>query len=377
MSVEKLSLCMIVRDEERHLDGCLESFGPFVDQIVVVDSGSMDRTAEIAHRHGASVHHVPWRDDFSLARNESLRHATGQWVVWMDADDILPDGAGASLRALTGHEPAYAFTFTIENLGQAGRIESRFPQIRMFPNRIGVSFERPVHETLVPSIEQRGLPILATGICIHHSGYADSDTVCRKYDRNLSILQRWLENNPTDLPGRYHLANQLYQRSRIDEAIDEFRRVLASPGCPARDPYHFVLSSVYLGRALVRKGDAEAARGVLEEAHRANPSYSFLNRTLGECYLRLGQPEKAENCFSAAILPPQQSEILPQYERAVFEAYVFLGLIAEERGELHRATVHYGEAIVRNPGATEVHARLASCLRRSRVNAEEETISQD
>lgn len=365
MREQKLSLCMIVRDEERNLNGCLKSFRPFVDQIVVVDTGSADRTVEVARRHQADVYQMPWRDDFSLARNESLRHATGQWVVWMDADDILPDGAGASLRGLSEHEAAYAFTFTIENLGQEDRIESRFPQIRMFPNGLGVSFERPVHETLVPSVEQHGLSILATDVRINHSGYAAPDVVSGKYDRNLAILQRWLEGHPTDLPGRYHLANQFYQRSRIDEAIDEFSRVVAYPGCAASDPYHFVLSSIYLGRALVRKGDVEAARGVLEEAQKANPSYSLLNRTLGECYVRLGQQEKAEGCFSVAILPPQQSEILPQYERAVFEAHVFLGLIAEERGDMQKAAAHYGEAAVRNAGALEVKARLESCLRRS------------
>jgi tetratricopeptide (TPR) repeat protein len=87
---ERLSLAMIVRNEEPRLGRCLESVRGLVDEIVVVDTGSTDGTVEVARRHGASVHHFEWCEDFAAARNESIRHATGDWIMWLDADDIFP-----------------------------------------------------------------------------------------------------------------------------------------------------------------------------------------------------------------------------------------------------------------------------------------------
>src|SRR5262249_33980822 len=96
----RVSLCMIVRDEEANLPACLASAADLVDEVVVVDTGSTDRTREVAARFGARVFDFPWVDDFAAARNESLRHATGDWVFWMDADDRLDEDNRGRLRGL-------------------------------------------------------------------------------------------------------------------------------------------------------------------------------------------------------------------------------------------------------------------------------------
>ena len=97
----KLSLCMIVRDAAHTLRPCLMSIRDWVDEMIVVDTGSIDRTPEIAQELGAKVSHFPWIDDFSAARNESLRLASGEWLFWMDADDTIDADNGAS-AARTG-----------------------------------------------------------------------------------------------------------------------------------------------------------------------------------------------------------------------------------------------------------------------------------
>ena len=95
-----ISLCMIARNEERVLGDCLASIRPYVDEIILVDTGSTDRTVEIAENFGAKGYHFPWCDDFSAARNVSLSHATGDWVLWMDADDTIPEECGQKLHDL-------------------------------------------------------------------------------------------------------------------------------------------------------------------------------------------------------------------------------------------------------------------------------------
>src|SRR5262245_20268609 len=95
-----LSLYMIVRDSARTLRACLESIRPWVDEIVVVDTGSLDNTREIVRGFGAKVHEFTWIYDFSAARNESLRYASGSWIFWMDADDTIDAENGRKLREL-------------------------------------------------------------------------------------------------------------------------------------------------------------------------------------------------------------------------------------------------------------------------------------
>ena len=95
-----VSLCLMVRNEEAVLPGCLQSTADLVNEIIVVDTGSTDRTKEIAANFGAKVFDFPWCDDFAAARNECIRHATGEWIFWMDADERIDEANREKLRAL-------------------------------------------------------------------------------------------------------------------------------------------------------------------------------------------------------------------------------------------------------------------------------------
>src|SRR3712207_5969033 len=95
----RVSLCMIVKDEEHNLPDCLGPVAGLFDELVVVDTGSSDRTKEVAAALGARVFDFPWCDSFAAARNESLRHATGDWVFWLDADDRIEEPDRRSLAA--------------------------------------------------------------------------------------------------------------------------------------------------------------------------------------------------------------------------------------------------------------------------------------
>src|SRR5262249_6353861 len=118
-----VSLCMIVKNEEHHLPDCLRSAADLFDEVIVVDTGSADRTREVAAHFGARVFDLPWPDSFGAARNESLRHATGRWVLWLDADDRLDEDNRAKLRSVLAGlgEERDAYAMKVRSVLDAGR----------------------------------------------------------------------------------------------------------------------------------------------------------------------------------------------------------------------------------------------------------------
>ena len=140
-----LSLCMIVRDEQEMLPRCLAAVAPAVDEIVIVDTGSTDRTVEIAHEFGAKVIEKEWTGSFSDARNVSFDAATGDWIIYLDADEVLVSEDVARLRALTSRVWREAFylveTSYTGELGDGAAITNS--ALRVFRNRPALSLRRP------------------------------------------------------------------------------------------------------------------------------------------------------------------------------------------------------------------------------------------
>lgn len=232
-SVQKISLCMIVKDEQKWLPGCLESVRGFVDEIVVVDTGSSDQTVAIARSFGAEVFHYRWNDDFSQARNESLRHATGDWILFLDADERLdPIGGGDCLRQSACGLPADAFLVPILNRSvDAGEQTTVGSAIRFFRNIPGIRFSGRVHEGVDRFLSLKGATILRGPFAVNHLGYAqDQETVQSKYRRNLELIGRELEEEPENPYMRYHLGLTFMALGEEARAREAFDRALRTPG---------------------------------------------------------------------------------------------------------------------------------------------------
>ena len=158
----RLSLCMIVRDNARTLGACLESIYPWVDELVIVDTGSHDETPRIVQDFGGRLFHFPWCDDFSAARNESLRHARGEWLFWMDSDDSITPwcGKGVSEPAYRDHHPpvlGHVVQVHCPGSGDAGgRDLTSVEHVTLLRNRPGLRFDGRVQEHILPSIRPRG-----------------------------------------------------------------------------------------------------------------------------------------------------------------------------------------------------------------------------
>ena len=196
----RLSLCMIVRDNEDTIGACLDSIYPWVDEIVVVDTGSRDQTIEICESFGARILHFPWCDDFSAARNVSLGPATGDWLFWMDSDDIISGDQGKRLRALAyaNHAPAtLGYIVQVQcPSGDDGQM-TVVDHVKLFRNLPSLKFEHRIHEQILPAIRRAGGKVEFTDIFIVHTGSRQTDeTRAKKLERDFRILELDLQERP-------------------------------------------------------------------------------------------------------------------------------------------------------------------------------------
>ncbi|MGZ3507258.1 MAG: glycosyltransferase [Vulcanimicrobiaceae bacterium] len=224
-----LSLCMIVKNEERFLEECLRSIAGSVDEINIVDTGSTDGTLDIARRFGARIEHREWREDFAWARNESLAMATRRWIIQLDADEeLLPESLEA--LALLKNVPAYLTGIWIRCINRSdqyhGSGQLSHVITRVFPNHERVRFTGPIHEFVSVDKSTRGIDAVHSPIKILHHGYMSSIVNDRnKFARNLSIIEAAIEKEPEDAFHWYNLGVTCYLQGDDRRAADAFERM--------------------------------------------------------------------------------------------------------------------------------------------------------
>jgi glycosyltransferase involved in cell wall biosynthesis/Tfp pilus assembly protein PilF len=231
----RLTVCLIARNEERFIGQCLKSVQGLANQIILVDTGSEDGTVAIAKQLGAEVHSFPWSDDFSAARNAALEHATGDWVLILDADEELPAAQHERLRADMGQKEVIACRLPLANVGQNDG-HSYLP--RLFRNAPGVFFHGRIHEQVFPSLiplsKAWGLDIeLGTAELLHHGYTKELVKERNKIERNLRLLQLAVQESPDDANLAMNLGLELVRSGNIAEGLARYRdafRLLSAPG---------------------------------------------------------------------------------------------------------------------------------------------------
>ncbi len=192
-----ISLCMIVKNEERSLARCIKSVKSLVDEIIIVDTGSNDNTINIAKDLGAEIYNFEWCDDFSAARNESIKYANHQWILLLDADEFVDENSITELKKIIkNNKPPVAFEFRVlSDTGSQNPNESRV--IRMFSNGFGILFKNRVHEQITSSIKEISAQVLRTNSKIIHDGY-NQEYVDQneKQERNISLLKQMIDEEP-------------------------------------------------------------------------------------------------------------------------------------------------------------------------------------
>jgi len=203
----RLSACMMVKDEEANLSRCLYSIEPFIDELIVVDTGSSDKTIQIAESFGASVYHHPWADDFSLHRNQSIAPATGNWILIIDADEELifsEDGIKNVRQILQDTRDKDAFAIITRNI-QVDRITSQTIHPRFFRNGT-ISYTGIVHNQ--PVFQGSAQFLFQSDIYLNHYGYS-AENIEKKAQRTIPLLEKQLKENPENWQCYYYLA-QIY-----------------------------------------------------------------------------------------------------------------------------------------------------------------------
>jgi glycosyltransferase involved in cell wall biosynthesis len=210
-----LSLCMIVKDEEERLPLCIESVRDWVDEMIVVDTGSSDQTREVAQRSGAKVFLHPWEHDFSKHRNQSISYATGDWILIMDADEELNPGDGAKLRQAIGYVQFDSIMVVVVNFYNQKRSRSVLNQVRLFQNLPEIRYSGIVHNQL--SGYRKSMPCDAV---IHHYGYdLNKKEMDAKFLRTTSLLRTRIQEEPENFRHYHDLAVSYSMNHQFEGAI--------------------------------------------------------------------------------------------------------------------------------------------------------------
>jgi GT2 family glycosyltransferase/Flp pilus assembly protein TadD len=297
-----VSLCMIVKNEEKNLPRCLVSLKSLVDEMIVVNTGSADRTGDIARIYGANVYDLEWKNDFSEARNYSLSKATGDWILVLDADEVISPADHHVIAGIVnkkgGKRAAYSFTtrnyindmtmtgwtangglYPEEEAG-SGWYPSR--KVRLFPHDNRIRFENPVHELVENSLRGTGITIKEINIPIHHYGKLSRDRVISKGEDYYNLGKVKVEESGGDLQSIFELAVQATELGRYEEAAELWQNLLdlKMPVPPA----YLTRAYLNLGGVYLQLGKYSDALLISKKAFKLNPGIkeAVINYALAE-----------------------------------------------------------------------------------------------
>ncbi|MBV6519362.1 MAG: glycosyltransferase [Candidatus Brocadia sp.] len=345
-----LSACMIVKNEEKFLSQCLASIKGAVDEIIIVDTGSTDKTVDIAHSFSANVYHHPWNNSFSEARNHSLEYARGDWILQIDADETLEQTDIPLLHTLINNDSYNVIYVAIYNELPGGCAKHYFQRIF---RRGKAHFEGIVHNQLI--FEGKALQ---SEIRFYHYGYNLSEQeMQKKYTRTGDLLRQQLAGNPGNLFIMANLVRNYRNEYAFDKVID-----FAENGLKISASQTDLVSknqrqrmSIDLAHAFINKNLIDKAELVCKKALIENPDSFDILLVMGEVFMKKGVFHDALPCFKKYLILKEKENKEPtffllssdfyQYEHTVYnhigECYKHLGLI-------HEAIVAYKKAIELN-----------------------------
>lgn len=290
----KVTLCMIVKDEEAHLARCLNSVKGHVDEMVIVDTGSTDKTIEIAKSFGAKVYHHPWENSFSKARNQAMSYVTTEWMLQLDADEEIDAEDAPKIRDTikSVHDSTANLCYLVlTNKSLKGDDTlSMVNSGKIIRNGVGAHYQNKVHNKLVIDGDSR-----LTGLRIYHYGYhLDKETQKKKADRTTKMLLEQLEEDKND-PDTYHyLGVQSIREGKWDDTILYSQKAIELYKEQQPDTQLILLDYQLSANAYYHKQDMKNCERCCLEALKVYPDYLdsvalltsvyFVTKNYDKCY---------------------------------------------------------------------------------------------
>jgi tetratricopeptide (TPR) repeat protein len=347
---------MIVKNESGNLPNCLGSVAGLFDEIVVVDTGSTDRTAEIAREFGARVFDFVWVDDFAAARNAALARATGDYAFWLDADDVVDPPQREKLQVLfdglrRGDEAAFVVRCSCDPGPNGDGGQTVVDHIRLFPLREDVRWTYRVHEQILPALRRVNVPVRWTDITVRHTGYTDPELRERKLQRDCNILLEELADRPDDPFVRFNLGSIAIERKDWAGALDHLRHSLARSA-----PTDSITRKLFalIARAHQMLGNLPGALAVCAEGLSFDPDDAELLFRKAVLHRMAGQPADAESCWRR-VLTLRRPDQFCSVDQGIYGHLTLrnLAVLAEERGDLACAAECWRAVVTECPGDHE------------------------
>ncbi|NOR65484.1 MAG: glycosyltransferase, partial [Candidatus Scalindua sp.] len=258
-----ISLCMIVKNEEENLAQCLDSVRDFVDEIIIVDTGSTDRTVDIAESYGARVFYHPWEGSFSKARNYSLRYATCDWILILDADEELNKEDTQRLKETAENNECPVISFIIKNKYKDSTQEGYAQMVRLFRNFSGVHYKGIVHNT----IQYSGKCLNSSITIIHHGYNLSEDKMEEKFLRTSTLLKEQIKAEPHNPVPYMYLGVAYMDRRKYVEAITNSKRAISlaeEKGFNKKDflVSYYIVSAAYFEKKEFKDSEMYALKAV-------------------------------------------------------------------------------------------------------------------
>lgn len=225
-----ISVCIITKNEEKYIETCLQKLQRYDWEIIVTDTGSTDRTVEIAQKYAHQIHHFTWINDFSAARNFCVSKASNNWILSVDSDEYLTNEQ-------TPKELLKLLTPCLTHPESAGMVQIINPQTSSFAPSTSIEpvarffhknhyhYKGKVHEQPVP-LDQKKPSYFETPLSFYHVGYADTSILRKKAERNIELLEKDLKANPEEPYLYYQLGQSYFVMGEMEKAYSIFQRGL-------------------------------------------------------------------------------------------------------------------------------------------------------
>jgi len=331
-----ISLCMITKNEEKYLEQCLSSVKDIADEMVIVDTGSTDKTKEICKKFQSKSNNVlkffdfNWVDDFSAARNESIKHATKDWILVMDADEIIEEGDLDKIRNVIRNpdenvgfaleQRSYInkyFEGTIKNNSDFELVKD-YPLyisnflVRLFQNNIGLNFRHKVHELIEDSIEEKNLKYAKTDIILHHFGsLKDEEFIGNTAEHYSKIILKQLEEEPENARYNYQAGRMYLGRSDFGNALKYFEKT-----SKINPKYKLTFSEI--AKIYLQMNDKNRAIEYFKKSVKYNLDNPSPANNLAVVYMSIGKFEQAKKTLEEQLKKHPENEALKyNYEKVM------------------------------------------------------------